>query len=677
MPPRTSPLPPARRKARILIVEDDEDNLFALAHAMGEVAEVVTAASGQDALEAVLDGDFAVILLDVSMPDMDGYEVAALIRERDRTARIPVIFLSTMDEDAEHRMRGYALGAVDYLLKPVDLMMLKSKVSVFVDLFDMRVQIEAKNRAEQQLRDANHAAELEKLRVLGELQASHARQAAILNVMPLALFEAQEDENGGLVRRLVGGNLSRIVGEVDASAIERGALGLEENILEEDRKALAALPMADRRDNLTNEYRWRESSGVLHHFIEQCVPAEAAADGARRWACTLVDVTERKQLEARLVQAGKMDAIGKLTGGVAHDFNNLLAVILGGITLLEKRIAFSERDRTIVDQMRQIANKGAELVQRMLAFARKQDLTPVSVSPVSVHRSIAGLIEQTLGGMVTIEWGGAPTERNFFADRSQLELTLINLIINARDAMPGGGTISIDMGDAPREAVLHAGLPSGAYLRVAVSDHGIGIPPALLDKITDPFFTTKEVGKGTGLGLSMVMGFVQQSGGRLTIRSQLDEGTTVEILLPSTDLPEAASASAAVGDPASEPVVRTILLVDDDHAVRRVISEQLRDMGVDVSEASGGEEALDILARAPDCFDLILTDFAMPTLNGLQTINEARKLCPGLRARIMTGYAAEGLEEIAGSIEVFHKPLSMADLRRVLDDRQVEAASAG
>lgn len=649
--------------ARILIVDDDERNLMALTHALRDVAEIVTTSSGRGALRELLNGDYAVILLDVYMPGMDGYEVAGLIRQREQTARIPIIFLSAINKETEHLLRGYSMGAVDYVFKPVDPTVLKSKVSVFVDLYQMRTQIEANSRAEQEAREARFAAELERLRLEAELSQSRARLANMLDALPLALFEARADDSDHLVRHFVGGNLARIAGN-DAAPIEDGRMTWEERIHRDDAQLLKVPRAPSDNHRLSREYRWRGSDGALHHFNEQ-IALVRDAQNRPLWAGTLIDVTDRKQLEAQLLQAGKMDAIGKLTGGVAHDFNNLLAAVLGGLDVLERRIAFQPAEKTIVEQMRLAANKGADLVRRMMAFARKQDLSPVSIAPSAVCESLAGLLEQTLGGTVTIEWNCPKLDRDFFVDRVQLELALLNLIINARDAMPEGGVIGVTMGEVEPKRPGKVGLPDGHYLRVAISDHGSGIPADLIERITEPFFTTKEVGKGTGLGLSMAMSFVQQSGGKLLIQSVEGEGTLVELLLPS-----AAPVMLAEDDELSEegaaPTVRSVLLVDDDQMVRTVLSAQLRDLGLYVVEASGGEEAIQIMRSAPADFDFLLTDYAMPRCNGLRTIEGVRKLRPDVRVAIMTGYMDERLDVAEDGPEVVQKPVSIRELIRLL-----------
>jgi signal transduction histidine kinase len=642
---------------RILLVDDDERNLLAMSEVLEDLAEVVCVTSGRDALRQLLSGDFAVILLDVFMPGMDGYETASIIRERTQTARIPIIFLSAVNKETEHLMKGYAMGAVDYVFKPVEPLMLKSKVSVFVDLYAMRQQVETKSRAEQQLRDENYRAEIERLRIVRELEQSRAQQAAILDALPIALFEGRVDNDGRLKRRFVGGDLMTLTGTKSADDPD-APNDWETNIHPEDLDRACRIDGTSRI--VTLDYRWTGSDGEVRHFFEQCIRVEDEAEGHQRWAGTLLDVTTQRRLEEQLVQAGKMEAIGQLTGGVAHDFNNLLAAVLGGIHVLERRLTLGDREQMIIDQMRHAAEHGAELVRRMMAFARKQDLSPTSVDPGVLCKSVAGLVEHTLGGTVSIDWQCPPTSSNLFVDKSQLELAVLNLILNARDAMPDGGKVTVSINEVSGGELDDAGAGDGKYLQIRVIDEGHGIAAADVEKITQPFYTTKEAGKGTGLGLSMVLGFVQQSGGRLYVESTIGEGTTIDMILPST--PQPAPVTKQVASAFGPSSVRKILLVDDDDAVRTVVGEQLRELGFDVTTTPDGASAIDAVGSGGE-FDLLLTDFAMPGFNGVQTIQRIATLRPDMRSALMTGYADDSLTAVdRESITVFRKPLDMSEL---------------
>jgi signal transduction histidine kinase len=645
-------------RARILLVDDDERNLLALTEVLEPLADVVTATSGRTALRELLGDEFAVILLDVFMPEMDGYETASLIRQRPQTARIPIIFLSAVNKETEHLMRGYAMGAVDYVFKPVDAAVLRSKVAVFVDLYLLRRQIQTHARAEQELREAKLQAEQERLAIERELQEARLRQATILEALPLALYEARVDGTGRLVRQLVGGDIAQIAGE-DAAALAAGQLRWE------DRIAGADVAELDRRIALSNEpsqalqYRWSRTNGREIHVLDQCVKSPGAEDG---WVGTLIDISAQRQLEQQLVQARKSEALGQLTGGVAHDFNNLLAAVLGGLRLLEGRLTLGERERQIFDHMRHAAESGAELVRRLMAFARKQELTPTSVDPHKLSDSVTGLVAHALDGRVTLEWKPCETALHLYVDEAQLELALVNLVVNARDAMPDGGQITVSVEEAAPEARPEA----RDYLHIRIRDEGAGIPPELIERVTEPFFTTKAAGKGTGLGLSMVAGFIEQSGGRLRLESQPGQGTEVLILLPatrpSTDAPE--GHARADGKPPID--IRSVLVVDDDESVRLIVSEHLRDLGLEVLTAEDGSSALAMLeeTREPD---FVLTDFSMPGLDGMELLAQVRQRWPHIRGAIMTGNPQESLSRCdPRTTAIIHKPLNPAELRRVL-----------
>jgi signal transduction histidine kinase len=538
-------------RPRVLVVDDDERNLMAISTVLEDISDVVTAKSGDEALRHLLKGEFAVILLDVYMPGMDGYETAQIIRNRDQTKRIPIVFLSAVNKETEHLMRGYAMGAVDYVFKPVDPLVLRSKVAVFVDLFAKTKEIERTARKEQALLDANLRANSDRLRVEREL----------------------------------------------------------------------------------------------------------------------------RRAESQLFQAQKMDAIGKLTGGVAHDFNNLLAAVIGGLSLIERRAALDTKQQKILSMTRHAAEQGTELVGRLLAFARRQQLQPANVDIRAMESSVTGLLAHTLGGLVQLEWHVPQGIWHAFADPAQLELALMNLIINARDAMVEGGTVVVTAENRPVQGGRESELKPGHYVVLTVSDTGCGIPEEMIEEVLQPFVTTKEIGKGTGLGLSMVYGFAQQSNGAFRLKSQVGKGTQAEIWLPRGAQPEKeeeAASSAAIVE--SRPL--NILVVDDHHEVRTTTAGMLEELGHVVRQAPQGQEALAALDGNDRC-DLLITDYAMPNMSGTELVREARKLKPGLRSMIITGYADN--DALAGNIDgiaILSKPFSIEKLAQAIGSVVADAAKA-
>jgi len=642
-------------RARVLVVDDDERNLLALKTVLEDVADVVTASSGEEALRHLLKGEFAVILLDVFMPGIDGYETAQFVRKREQSRHIPIIFVSAVNKEDDHLLRGYAMGAVDYVFKPIEPTILKSKVAVFVDLYEKTREIQRKAEREQRLLDENLRVNTEKLLAEQALRQAEQRQAVVIRSLPIALY-VRDARDARRSPQLVGGNFASLTG------IDR-PLPPEEwvtRIHPDDRlRAEAALAAVDGTTSIDIEYRWRCADGNYRYFMDQGIVLRDENGDPKEIVGTLLDVTERKLLEGQLVQAQKMDAIGQLTGGIAHDFNNLLAAVTGGLALIERRCNLPEEGQRILGMTRHAADQGAELVRRLLAFSRRQQLQPSVVDVPGLPGMLNDLMSHTLGGLVRIDWSVSADIWAAYVDLAQLELALMNLVINARDAMPDGGAIIVSAENRTIDFGGELGLAPGDYVVVAVTDTGAGIPPEIINRVTEPFFTTKDVGKGTGLGLSMVYGFARQSGGTLRIESEVGRGTRIELWLP-----RAAGAPQRGGPDEAEPAGTIvdqrhlrILLIDDAPEVRMVTEELLRDAGHAITGAAGGAEALAILERTPDAFDVIVTDYAMPLVSGLEVIRLARNLRPNLPAVLMTGYAdLERLAARPADVSVVLKP---------------------
>ena len=381
------------------------------------------------------------------------------------------------------------------------------------------------------------------------------------------------------------------------------------------------------------------------------------------------DMTERIALEQQLRQSQKLDAIGHLTGGVAHDFNNILTVITGTIEILADAVAHSPQLASIARMIDEAAGRGADLVRQLLAFARKQPLQPQSTDVNRLVLDTAKLLRPTLGESVEIEIMLEEDAWPAMIDPSQLGSALINLAVNARDAMPGGGKLILETGNMMLDAsvaTIHAEkVPPQPYVMIAVTDTGVGIPAVIRDRVFEPFFTTKDVGQGTGLGLSMVYGFVKQSGGHIKIDSKEGHGTTVKLYLPRSS-----ESVAPIERPvtAAEGGEETILVVEDDALVRRYVVAQLESLRYEVLAAASGREALDMVA-AGRAFDLLFTDVILGRgHNGPALADEIQRLRPGVKVLYTSGYTKNEMATDGGRIDpgvaLIHKPYRKIELAR-------------
>lgn len=383
------------------------------------------------------------------------------------------------------------------------------------------------------------------------------------------------------------------------------------------------------------------------------------------------DVTSKLEMEERLRQSQKMDAIGQLTGGIAHDFNNLLTVVIGNNELLADRLKDDEFSIALLDDATSAAESGAKLTSQLLSFARQQPLAPKVIDLNAFVRGMKGMLARTLGEQNKLITKLAKDSGNPFADPVQLQNALLNLSINARDAMPDSGGLTIETSAVYFDVGMaqeRGDIAPGRYTRLSVSDTGTGIPPEIQSRVLEPFFTTKETGKGTGLGLSMVHGFAKQSGGHLEIYSELGHGTSVSLYLPSVAEPEDSIADVRHAAPTVEKGGETILVVEDDPSVRKLTINRLDHLGYITLQAETGQQALDILAENADV-DLVFTDMVMPGgMSGVGLILEVRKLHPHIKCIIASGYAEQGTMPKDGTLWL-RKPYRLQELSQVLRQR--------
>jgi signal transduction histidine kinase len=555
----------ATDKVNILLVDDQPAKLLSYEVILSELGEnLIKANSANEALQHLLRHEIAIVLIDVVMPDLNGFELAAMIREHPRCQRTAIIFVSAIQMSELDLLRGYQAGAVEYVPVPVVPELLRAKVRVFADLYRKTRQLEQLN-TELERRVEERTAELAQANA--ELEHANAE--------------------------------------------------LEQRVEERTREREAAL--------------------------------------------------------AQVHEMQKMESLGQLTGGVAHDFNNLLMVILGSLQLLQKQMPQDPRVLRLIDAAMQGAERGATLTRHMLAFARRQELRPATVD---VPRLVAGmeeLLRRTLGSAIEIMAEYSPDLPPVRVDPNQLELAVLNLALNARDAMPNGGRLIIAGHCQTNGWNRPAELSPGRYVCLSVSDNGVGMDKVTLKRAMEPFFTTKGSAKGTGLGLSMVHGLAAQSEGAMRISSRPGMGTTVELWLPVS--PDTAAQDA----PAHHSIAVTglnrhrVLLVDDDALVVASTTAMLEDLGHSVIEALSAQHALDIL-RGGAVVDLVLTDHAMPGMTGSELARQIGESWPALPVILVTGYA-----DLAGNIDPslprLSKPYLLSDLAAQIDKAMLAARS--
>jgi PAS domain S-box-containing protein len=384
----------------------------------------------------------------------------------------------------------------------------------------------------------------------------------------------------------------------------------------------------------------------------------------------LVDVSEQKALETKFAQSQKMQAVGQLAGGVAHDFNNLLTVIIGNSEFLLMRHQAGDPSFKEINEIHQNALRAANLVRQLLAFSRKQTLQPRVLALREAIGELGQLLRRLVGDTIDVRMEYGADLWPVHADEAQLSNAIINLVVNARDAMPKGGTVTIR---SANETVVSAAafgtavMPAGDYVRIEVADTGTGIAPEHLGKIFDPFFTTKPVGQGTGLGLATVYGIVKQTGGFIDVKSEVGKGTTFQIYLPRhrADENAPAMAEAAQAGPRDVTGQDTIMLVEDEEAVRSFAARALRMRGYNVIEASGGEEALEKMKRETAPIHLLITDVVMPNMDGPTLVRHVKRLKPDMAVIFMSGYAEEAFrrnDENAADLHFLPKPFGLKQL---------------
>ncbi len=451
--------------------------------------------------------------------------------------------------------------------------------------------------------------------------------------------------------------------------------GLLDAVHSEDRPRVARCFSAEGIEDCEIEYRAVRPDGAIRWVRGHAYPVRDATGRLIRVAGVAEDVTERRQLEARLRQTQKMESVGLLAGGVAHDFNNWLTVIAGNSDALLSELADHDPLRELVQEIRQAGERAATLTRQLLAFSRQQVMEPRVIDLGAVVTDTERMLRRLLGEQVTLVTSVAPGLSCVVADAGLMGQVLLNLSLNARDAMPSGGRLSIDLGDVTLDdehARVNPGVKPGRYVRITVTDSGVGMSPEVRARLFEPFFTTKGPGKGTGLGLAVVHGIVTQSGGHIEVRSELDAGATFELFLPAVEA--RAPVERAALAPRSLSGHESVLLVEDEDTVRRVAYRALVARGYDVLQANGAEEAMELLDARGGTVDALVTDVVMPRVGGRELAEMVTRRCPTVRVLFTSGYAADAMVRhgvFQAEVAFLQKPYTsqslVAKVREVLD----------
>jgi PAS domain S-box-containing protein len=645
---------------RVLIIDDNEDDRDTckrlLQKSAAERYQVTEAANGEQGLASIADSAPGCVLLDYSLPGRNGIEVMKRIHHADPF--IPVVMLTGQGNE---RVAVSAIreGAQNYISKssiaPADI---EHAIRLAIEHCALQRRIHASETrlAESQQRSDELLALLDTLQSTAPIGFAFVDCSATIvrinEALAAAIGATAEAQVGRPVRELIPALGDRI------DAYYRSSL--------ETKVA-----------NLNIALSFEVAEAGIRHWLVSTYPV-SIRDDTIGVGIVAIDVTQQKRTEAQLRQSQKMEAVGQLTGGLAHDFNNLLTVILGNSDILVDDLRDNPSLRELVEMTRTAAERGADLTKSLLAFARRQALEPQALDLNKLISGMEGLLRRTLGAQVQIALAQGSELWHASVDPVQLESALLNLAINARDAMPQGGRLTIATANTTLDAAYtdrDGEAAPGEYVRVSVSDTGSGMTPEVIARAFDPFFSTKGVGKGTGLGLSMVYGFVKQSDGHIAIESEIGQGTSFTILLPRSMASE--TEVQRDSEAAEEPTgTETVLLVEDDELVRQHAEKLLRALGYQVLSASNGLAAMEILqSGAP--VDLLFTDVVMPGMGGRQLADGAAKLRPGLKVLFTSGYNHEAIVHdgrLDPGVHLLRKPYRRRDLALKLRQLLTSAA---
>ena len=650
----------ADHQPRILIVDDERQNRDVLEIMLApEGFVLLSAASGEEALDIVARQPPDLILLDIMMPGMDGYQVVSSIKDNPATKHIPVIMVTAMD-DRQARILGLRAGAEDFLSKPVDRIELCVRVR---NLLRLKAYADHHDQYSQML-------EGEVSSRTADLVESERLYRSTFDAAPVGIAHAGPD--GRWLR--INQRLCEILGY---SREELQSGGGQELIGSEDAggeaEALSQMAAGTLDRHVVDEKRYRKRDGsFVWARVNTSVHLDAGGE-FQHFISVIEDITERRTLEAQFRQSNKMDAIGKLASGVAHDFNNLLTVILGFGELITADVSMPDQRRKDLDEIMKAARRASGLTKQLLAFSRQQVLNTAPVDVNGLITDMTGMLGRLIGEHIAIALVLATDLPLVLADRGQLEQVVMNLVVNARDAMAGGGRVTIETSDVELESSVFHEEPvlGGRYVMLGVTDSGIGMTEETQRRLFEPFFTTKATGEGTGLGLSTSYGIVKQSKGYIWVSSEPGRGTTFKVYLPVSSRDVRVPAVIAVVTVPVRSASETVLLVEDETGVRELAKRILESAGYRVLEAANGDAAEAVFAHHDDQIDLVVTDVIMPGCCGPELLSRLQVQAPLLRVLYMSGYTEQSAAQKAGidrGLPFVQKPFTAVEFLRQVRD---------
>jgi CheY-like chemotaxis protein len=670
-----------------LLIVDDSPEMIGLVRAVLDRHgyDVRIATDGRKALDRAAAERPDLILLDILMPGMDGYETCRRLREQPETRDTPVIFLSALTETHD-KIAGFDLGAVDFVTKPIDFPELLARIGTHLSLHDLRRDLREMNRTlEDKVRERTRDLSASNQALLAEIE-ERRRTEAQLRENKERLKEAQRIARVGhwerdhLAGALTWSDETFRIFCVDPAEGPSYRTYLD-RIHPDDRERVKN----DYEDAVRNRktfdttFRMVRRDGAVKHLHERCRTDYDADGRPLRSIGTCQDITQHVQMEEenrllnmRLQQAQKLEAVGTLAGGIAHDFNNILAAIIGYTEISKIRHAEGGNVIGSLDSVLNACTRARNLVRHILTFSRQveTEMQPVSVRPI-VKECLAFLKASTPSN-IELRSRIETASGVVLGDPTQIHQIMMNLCTNAIHAMKGpGGVLDVCLEETTLDGDDREpppGLERGDYVRLVVSDTGCGIPEEILGRIFDPFFTTKPRGEGTGMGLSILHGIVEKMGGGVTVSSEVGAGTTFEVLLP---LYKDGAGDGAAGGPAIQTGRGRILFVDDEADIVESSREMMGRFGYETVTAENGEGALRLFTEDPDAFDLVMTDLSMPGMSGLDLAKRILAIRPDTPVALCTGYSADltpEAVEAAGIRKVIQKPMSAAELSVALHD---------